>query len=210
MLRTAGTLRNLSLQYWRRHYQGLCMNLCSTKTDKAGNEEFLHIGAAWEIKWRKQQYRGQKDNTLVQAERKKDKAESEKKCVLAYFIKDQVSQVPHWWVLLSREPVIAGWKEEQQRGYVQYQAKWACGWHWGCDTYSQCQNWVWAEIRSQISMEDKAPLLSWGRLTLGFTYWWLAAKTSWLKLQWSGSKLQCFFFLVHPTCCSGLASCASS
>lgn len=103
MLRMAGTLRNLSLQYWRRHYQGLCMNLCSTKTDKTGNEEFLHIGAAWEIKWRKQQYRGQKDNTLVQAERKKDKAESEKKCVLAYFIKDQVSQVPHWWVLLQAE-----------------------------------------------------------------------------------------------------------
>lgn len=91
MLRTAGTLRHLSLQYWRRHYQGLCMNLCSTKMDKAGNEEFLHIGAAWEIKWRKQQQqnRGQKDDTLVQAEGKKDKAESEKKCVLVYFIKDQ-------------------------------------------------------------------------------------------------------------------------
>lgn len=179
------------------------MNLCSTKTDKAGNEEFLHIGAAWEIKWRKQQYRGQKDNTLVQAEKKGQSRIREEMCTSILYKRSSLTGS----TLMS---AAAGWKEEQQRGYVQYQAKWACGWHWGCDTYSQCQNWVWAEIRSQISMEDKAPLLSWGRLTLGFTYWWLAAKTSWLKLQWSGSKLQCFFFLVHPTCCSGLASCASS
>lgn len=141
------------------------MNLSSAEMDEAGNEKFLHSYTAREMKWEKKKNNNStKDRKMILRSRERKKGQRRireemlgttskvyKTICLSHTSNFHADGLPRgcnsrlYWG-------AAVWVCIKPNGHTDgIEALTYCSW---------CQNWTWADTCSQISMEDKASLLS--------------------------------------------------